>query len=196
MTNTTTTTPTTDWRQDIKRRIIAGIADTVRALQETAAIYMEAITKDPGFRDWIAEEVPEVSGYTWRSLEMVGRGQLDARIVAGCPYGNKLRRLPMSEQQRAIDGTLPLLTATGDTLQVRLDALLPSQADQIFAAGHVRSLAEQKAWMEAKASQIAMTKPANRGPQIEINRKKRCIVVNGVTLSAADLADYLRKISE
>lgn len=188
---------TPSWFEDFKTRIVGSISSAENAIHAAAAAYMEAITKDPSFKDWIAEEVPQVSGGTWRTLEMVGRGQLDARIAAGgCPYGNKLRRLPMSEQKHALDGTIPLLTAGGDTLQVRLDALMPKQADQVFAPGHIRSLAEQKAWLEDRARETMAAKTARNVQPVEIDKKRRRIVVGGVTLTAADLADYLRKISE
>lgn len=185
------------WFEDFKKRIVGSITSAENAIHAAAAAYMEAITKDPAFKDWIAEEVPQVSGGTWRTLEMVGRGQLDARIAAGgCPYGNKLRRLPMSEQKQALDGTIPLLTAGGDTLQVRLDALMPKQSDQVFAPGHIRSLSEQRAWLEDRARETMAAKTARNVQPVEIDKKRRRIVVGGVTLTAADLADYLRKISE
>ena len=195
--NTNNKSITPSWFEDFKKRIIDGIANAEDMIQRTSTIYVEAITKDPTFKDWICDEVPQVSGGIWRTLEMVGRGQLDARIAAGgCPYGNKLRRLPMSEQKQALDGTVPMLTASGDTLQIRLDALMPKQADQVFAPGHIRSLGEQKAWMEDRARDAMAEKSARNIQPVEIDKKRRRIIVNGVTLTAADLADYLRKISE
>ena len=188
---------TPSWFEDFKKRIIDGIANAEDMIQRTAAIYVEAITKDSTFKDWISDEVPQVSGGIWRTLEMVGRGQLDARIAAGgCPYGNKLRRLPVSEQRQALDGTIPLLTSSGDTLQVRLDALMPKQADQVFAPGHIRSLAEQKSWLESEATIAAKVRGAKPVSGVEVNKRKRCIVVNGFILTAADLVDYLRKLQD
>lgn len=188
------------WYDDFLRRILDGMANATQAIQQAALLYVEAIDKDPAFRDFIVEKCPEVSGSVWRNLERVGRGQLDARIASGgCSYGNKLRRLPMSEQKQALDGTLPLLTSTGDTLQVRLDALLPRQAEQVFANGHIRSLSEQRAWLEAQAQEAAAAaQPVLVTNPVEIDKRRRRIIVNvgGVALTAADLADYLRKISE
>lgn len=192
---TTITSTTPSWFAAFKDQILLGLSMTTKVIQETALKYVEAIDKDPTFRDYLADEAPEVSGSVWRTLEKVGRGSLDARIAAGgCPYGNKLRRLPISEQRRAIENPLPLLTVGGDTLQVSLDAMLPKQADQMFAAQHIRSLPEQRAWIEAQnAATAAKAKPANA---VEIDKRHRRIVVNGHVLTAADLADYLRKISE
>lgn len=99
---------TPDWFEDFKKRIVNGIANAEDMIQRTATIYVEAITKDPTFKDWIADEVPQVSGGIWRTLEMVGRGQLDARIAAGgCPYclsnrthSERKRRMSTDDQQR------------------------------------------------------------------------------------------------
>jgi hypothetical protein len=191
--------PTPSWFADLLQRLIAFFGRATASISEAAALYVEAVDRDPAFKDWIADQLPQVSGGFWRQLEAVGRGHLDARIASGgCAYGHKLRTLPLSEQRAVLDGTVPLLTASGDTLRIRLDAMLPIQADQVFARDHVRSLSEQKAWMEAEAARAAVEKRAGKAtmvPAIEVNRRKRCIVVNGVTLSAADLADYLRKIS-
>lgn len=193
MSNNHSVTPS--WFEDFKKRIIDGIANAEDMIQRTAAIYVEAITKDPTFKDWITDEVPQVSGGIWRTLEMVGRGQLDARIAAGgCPYGNKLRRLPMSEQKQALDGTLPFLTASGDTLNMRLDAMMPAQAEQVFANSHIRSLSEQKGFQEAQAIEKAKDQKVKKTHCIEVNKKKQYIVVNGAILTRNDLEDYLRKI--
>jgi hypothetical protein len=183
-------------RHEIRDRLIDGLTRIHKTITEVAALYLQAITADPGFAAWVEDETPDVPPSFWRKLEATARGTLDARIAAGgCAWGNKLTRLPIAEQRQAIDSTLPLLTSTGDTLQVRLPALLPSQADQIFAADHIRTLAEQKAWMEAKAAQFAIMAPKpSKGPNIEINRRKGCIVVNGTTLTTSDLLDYLRKL--
>lgn len=183
------------WFEITKDSIAEGFSVATENIQKIAEIYVKAIDKDPKFRDYLTDELPAVSGGIWRSLEMVGRGLLDSRIAAGgVPFGHKLRKLTVSEQRQALDGTLPLLTSTGDTLQVKIDALMPKQADQVFASNHIRSLAEQRAWQEDKAQEskkkIKLVHP------VEINKKRRCIVVNGITLTAADLADYLRKISE
>ena len=197
MTTPTTLTTTPDWFEDFRSRITRSLSSAVESIQAAAAIYCEAIDRDPTFKDYLSESCPEVSGGLWRNLEMVGRGQLDARIAAGgCPYGNKLRRVPVSEQKLALDGTVPFLTASGDTLNLRLDSMLPSQAEQVFGVGRIRSLADQKAWQEAKALEVKRTTKAQAAPSVEIDKKRRRILVNGYPITAADLADYLRKISD
>lgn len=183
------------WFSEFRDRIAGGLRTATEHIATVAATYVEAIDRDPAFKDYLIDELPEVSGGIWRSLKQVGRGMLDARIATGgVPYGNKLRRLPVSEQRQAMDGTLPLLTASGDTLCIKLDAMMPRQAEQVFASGHIRSLPEQKAWIESKALEVARSaKPAQ---SIEIDKKRRRIVVNGCVMTAADLMDYLRKITE
>ena len=190
-------TPSTpDWYASVRDVIVAGLSRACDDLQAVAIAYVAAIDKDPAFREYLADELPNTAVGLLRNLERVGRGQLDSRIAAGgIPYGNKLARLPMSEQRQAIDGQLMLLTSAGDTLQVSVNTIMPAQAKQLFDVDHIRSLAEQRAWMEAKLVEATVnTKRATRGP-IEIDRKHKCIVVNGVRISAEDLASYLAKLT-
>jgi hypothetical protein len=184
------------WFAEFRDRICGHLRTVVDGIQAAGAIYVEALTRDPSFKDWIQDEFPDVPGTTWRNLERVGLGQLDARIASGSPaYGNRLRRYPISEQRRALDGTIPLLTAGGDTLHVRIEALMPHQADQVFHRDHIRDLAEQRAWMEDRAARLA-PEPVARADAVEIDRKRGRIVVNGYPITAAELADYLSKVCQ
>lgn len=190
----TTIPTTTDWFVDFKTRIIAALSKAEEHIQQAAALYVEAITKNPAFRDWLDDEAPQVPPGVWRSLDRIGRGQLDPRIFGGCLYDTKLRRLPITEQRQALDGSLPLLTSSGDSMLIRLGAMMPSQADQVFAADHIRSLAEQRAYIESRETKAKAA--IKQVPAVEIDKKHRRILVNGYPMTAADLADYLRKLSE
>lgn len=193
MTITTTNKPA--WYQQTLEAIQQGMHLALEGLQSAAAAYVSAIDRDPAFRDFAADEDPSIPGGIWRDLERIGRGQLDPRIATGAPYGNRLRFMPISEQRRALDGTIALLTSTGDTLQVKIDSLMPEQAAQVFARDGIRDLPGQRAWIESRASAEAVkAKPVKNA--VEIDRKRRCIVVNGHRMHATELADYLRKISE
>lgn len=197
MNQSLTPSATPDWFDEFRKRITGSLSNAVESIQKAALLYCEAIDRDPSFKDYLSDSCPDVSRGLWRSLEMVGRGQLDARIAAGgCPFGNKLRRLPMSEQKLALDGTVPFLTASGDTLNMRLDSMLPAQAEQVFGSGRIRSLADQKAWQEAREFEAKRSRKAQVAPSVEIDRKHRRIIVNGYPITASDLMDYLRKISE
>ena len=166
------------------------------AVTEAAQQYVAAIDRDPDFRGYLIDEMPDVPASLWRALEQVGRGLLDGRIITGgIAYGNRLRRLPIHEQRRAIDESLPLLVGTGDQLPVKLSSLTPDQAEQLFAGDHIRTLEEQRAWLEdRRTKQRAAAVPM--APEVVVNRKLRCIEVAGVRLTASDLAHYLGKLSE
>ena len=185
------------WFNEFRDQIKTGLADASAAYAAAASLYVEGINKNPEFREFMMNEFPQVSGVIWRSLEKVGRGQLDSRIAVGSvPYGNKLRRLSLSDQKKAIDQTIPMLLSNNDTLQVKIDSITNKQAEQLFANDHIRDLSEQRAWIESTISKSkSIISAKNIDNKISIDKKKQCIIVNGICLSISDLADYIRKLS-
>jgi hypothetical protein len=183
------------WFADDRRRLAEGLARIKASVDEIATIYVQAIDRDPAFRDYIADEVVGVPANFWRSLEMVGRKQLDGRILTGVPFGNKLRSLPMSEQRAVLDGSLSLLVRDGDSLQVKLDAITMDQAEQLFARDHIRSLAEQRTWLESRST-IKRMQADHTAPVVELDKKRREIVIGNVRITASEMAEYLRKLME
>lgn len=192
------TAVSTAWYADAIKVITSGIRNIAENLQQISEVYVTAIDRDPAFREHLADELPAVPGGFWRDLERVGRGQLDSRIAGGgVPYSQRLRRLTMSEQKQAIEHPLQLLTSGGDTLRASIDSLLPEQAEQVFARDHIRSLPEQKAWIEAKIAEQTNNKRVKYAKEpVEIDKKRRCIIVGGIRITAADLADYLKRLNE
>lgn len=86
------------------------------------------------------------------SFERIGRKQvLPKLLVSPFPAARAMQRLPMSEQQRLMDGTVELVLLRDgkvDVLQVRPEHLTRQQVKQVFERGMVRSLAGQRAWLE------------------------------------------------
>lgn len=191
-----TNLPTPAWYSDTLTALRAALGRFREAVTEAAQCYVAAIERDPAFRDFIADEMPDVPASLWRALEQVGRGLLDGRIITGgVAYGNRLRRLPIHEQRRAMDETLPLLVGDGDQLAVKLSSLTPDQAEQIFAPDHIRTLEEQRAWIEDRRMRQRIS-AGPMAPQVIVDKKRKCIEVAGVRIGMADLAAYLSKLSE
>ena len=189
-------TITPPWFNEARDQIAEGLARITANVQTIAEVYVAAIERAPAFRDHLIEQLPNIPAGFWRSLERVGRKQLDGRILGGSvPYGNKLRTLPLSEQQAAIDGSIGMLVRDGETLQVKLDSITPDQAEQLFARDHIRSLPEQRAWMESRATMQRM-KGDTTAPVVELDKKRREIVIGNVRIGAAEMADYLRRLME
>lgn len=188
--------PAPAWYSEVAAQFAAAMQQSVNFYSEAARIYVVGIDRDPLWADYLCSQVPGLSKRFLAQLEQVGRGQIDARIMSDqCPYYQRLVRMPLSEQRRAVDGPLELLVRDGDTLLVRTAQLMPSQAKQLFAQDHIRSLAEQRAWLEAQEVQrAAKASVVHTHNSVEIDKKRRCIFVAGVRLTRQDLLGYLRQI--
>lgn len=184
------------WFSDDLKSIVAGLATIEKSVTEIAKIYVNAINKDHNFNEYLTESLPSIPATFWRNLEKVGRNQLDGRIIGGAiPYVHRISVMSLSEQKRAIDGPLELLVKDGDKLSVKIDTITPDQAQQIFAKDHIRTLSEQKTWLESKSSAIRIRNNQDR-PTVEIDKKRKEIVIGNIRITAAELADYLRKLME
>lgn len=174
--------------------ISSGLVAAADGLARAARAYVAAIDADPVFRTWVSERLPSVSGTMWRRLEAAGRGLLDHRVLAGVPFGHLIAKLPLSEQRAVLDGPTEVLLPDGDILRVSLDSMTQKQAAQVFGADHLRTPSQQRAWLESRRVVVMPEKPAEQ--VIEVDKRRRRIVVGGIPLSYADLLDYLRKLGE
>lgn len=93
-------------------------------------------------------------------LEKMGRGLLLPSLMAEAfPATQYLARLPLSEQQRLLDGSIELVTVTDgghDLLVVAVRDLTDRQCRQVFAADEVRSAGAQRVWLESQATNVAL----------------------------------------
>ena len=157
-----------------------------------ARLYADAvIAHGPASREAFSAAHPNVSQSTWRRLESVGAGVLDARLLtAGSVGASSLRRLPIHLQQEALNGGVTVLVSGGDTLVVAVDALTPDQTRQVFANDHVRTPSAQRAWIESRKMPDI---PALDGPAATVKAGK--VVVNRpCTLTRLDLARLLAEM--
>lgn len=137
-----------------KQAFTTGIEGIVSA----AKIYVEAIDDNPKnadlFRDEFVDWIPEGA---WAGWEAVGRKWMHPKLLmgGGGRFSNKIKRLPYSTQERIFDGEkFPLMTATGDTLNVDIRNITTEQAEQLFDGSHIRSLPQQKAYMESRKTSV------------------------------------------
>jgi len=147
--------------QEFRSLIIQGYECLVKACK----VYVQAITKDPSMRETFFEMNPEIPAAAWRRYEMVGRGALHPKLLtASTQAGRLLANCAYSEQEAYIEKPVEVLLPGGDTLRVELRNLTPEQTKQVFARDHVRSLGEQRAYIEdqmAGAVLMAAAKPAD-----------------------------------
>lgn len=141
---------TTRYIEQFKNAFSSGIDSIVNASQ----IYVKAIDEDITIKDRFRDEFADIiSSSAWSGFEAVGRKWMHPKLLmgGGGRYSSQIKRLPYSDQEQIFNGTrYELLTADGDTLRVDVRSITPEQAEQLFDRSHIRSLSEQKAWLEAR----------------------------------------------
>ena len=152
-----------------------------------ARIYSDSINAHgDDARNAFAESLSEISGSTWRKLESIGNGTMDARLLNAASRGaQSLRRLSAPQQAECLDNGVDVLIPGGDSLRVAVDNLQPAQVRQVFAGDHVRSLSEQKAFLS-----VAAPLPAGAVRPVEV-RGNRVIVRQPCEFTRQDLIRLL-----
>ena len=141
---------TTRYIEQFKQAFTAGIESIVKASE----IYVKAIDEDPAIKDRFRNEFSDIiPSSAWSGFEAVGRKWMHPKLLmgGGGRYSTQIKKLPYSDQDQIFTGKrYGLLTADGDTLMVDVRSITPEQAEQLFDRSHIGSLAEQKAWIEAR----------------------------------------------
>jgi hypothetical protein len=139
--------------EDYAREFGDHLEKGLKKLLEAARTYCRAIDDEAinneRFRKLCREQAPSLPPLFWRGIERVGRGQTHWKLLlgAGGTHEAKIGRLPMSVQKDICEGVkFEMLTRTNDVVKVDVRTISADQARQVFAADHIRSVAEQKAW--------------------------------------------------
>lgn len=140
---------------EFKDALLAGINGFIKA----GEIYVKAIEQDRTYGQKLKEEFADmVPAKAWSQLEALGRKWIHPKLVLGGMSDpqktNLVKRLPYSEQSKVFDGErYQLLVSKGDYIEVNLLDATTDQAKQIIGDGLIRSLPEQKSWLESKKVQ-------------------------------------------
>ena len=132
----------------------------------------------------------------WRQFEAVGRKWMHPKLIMGGMAdrrkANKIKHLPYSSQERVFDKErFPLLVSGGDSIQVDMMEATHEQVNQLCDNHSIRNLAEQKAWLEAKALREENDKPDTLPYVIG---KGKVIFKRGVTLTRAEIKRLLQEM--
>lgn len=136
------------------RRDLCGI----EAFEEAGRVLVELIdTHGPSILDRIMERNPLVSESVLETFERIGRKQLFYKLcINESPGFRALRRCPYSEQVKYFSEPLQLLLIKGkdetDTLKVQPSSLSAAQAKQVIGPKRVRTLGEQRVYLEGLRS--------------------------------------------
>lgn len=166
------------------------------ALEDAGRILVALIDEDASVKERIMDDHPEITEDVLETFERIGRKQLYYRLcLLEAPGIRALKRCPYSEQVKYATEPLPMLLMNGkdstDHLTVAVHALNPDQVRQVFGGHRIRTLAEQRAWME---NQKSKPRPLERRDPYTIG-KGRITFHEPVTLSAHDMARLLAEIA-
>ena len=94
-------------------------------------------------------------------FELFGRGLIHPKLFANeSQVAKRLRRLPLSTQNRALEDGLEVLDDNETTMRLLpIEDLTPAQVKQVFAPDHVRSIAEQRTIIRTKKSKLGVAVP-------------------------------------
>jgi hypothetical protein len=197
-----TATVTVETKTDLERKEIINtisqrLSDAREAIRDAALMFTAACKEDPGFRAWVLENVHEGARRIFLDLEAVGKGLIDERLVTGqVKNSSLLRSLPLPDQQQFIEGSIEVLTENGETLLIAGQNLTHDQFRQVFNPTHIRSLAEQKAWIESQKTKQSITAKKTTRPVLEPDKKNKCVLFDGRSIPVSHVMDVCRRVME
>lgn len=174
--------------QDALQRGLDGITEAM----EIAA---REIAKDASWPDKVEEQtaIPAVSITRWARLI---QRQIPQLLIDYSPGARLLSRLPKQLQTKYYSEPLPLLIEKDggfEVLRVDLRNLTPEQARQVFADDHVRTEAEQRAWIEDRKALSAV--PAKTNLPYRIVRDELLVMIP-CKFTRRDLARLLSEMEK
>lgn len=135
------------------KEFVALLYAGVEAWEKAGKMLVKMMSTNPNIKDKILKDHPEISASVLVKLEKVGRGIIKPELLLSdaAPY-RVVRSLPISDQDRLLqDPQVPILiesSGTMDVIHVDFRYLSATQTKQVFAKDHIRTEAEQRAWME------------------------------------------------
>ena len=178
-----TIVPKTSKLEEIKTALFNGFSQFIKAGQ----LVVESL-EEGGLSLASLSEAIDVPIDVVAQLEKIGRRQLSPHLLlAEYPAARKLERLPMSEQERLMIEPVEVLvmrSGNPDTLLVNVQHMTPSQTRQVFASNHLRSLAEQRQWLESQVKESDTVKIET--PYV-LTRKGTVIFHQGSEMTAKEL---------
>jgi len=162
-------------------------------IYKACKIYVTAIDKEPEIKQAFRDAFPQICAQAWSRIENTGRGQMHYALLCDTsPAAEKLRKLPFSEQKKAIEIGFEVLTDTGDVLKVKTENLTRTLINQVIAKDHIRDIPAQKAYRESQKIIVKLNKdkPSNMW-QIKGNT---LVVVAPTTFTRQQLLNILQDI--
>lgn len=169
---------------------------------EAGEIIAKTLEEHPDSMSRICE-VTGLSEDIIRRFEQIGRKEIYPRLLANTSIGyRRLVSCTYREQKHYCDNPVELLVADNgkaDTLRVEVAHVTPEQARQVFAHDHVRTLAEQRAWLESerkRSVETAMREKAEIQESAFVIRGGRVTFNKGCEMTAREIAELLSRMTK
>lgn len=169
--------------------------DGIKKIHDACKIFTEVIDvigRRKGMKLFL-KRYPNIPRSAWTRFEAVGRGMLRSELLFNFSQGAKqLRCMPVADQDKYLGEPTEVLTSTGDVLRVSIKDMSRDQAKQVFATDHVRSLSEQKGYLETQRELRATTKVSSvpyvvRGKKLIIHESGLSFTKHQLTKILADM---------
>jgi hypothetical protein len=153
------------------------------------------IDQDPEFVEKLCDQCRDLSHETVHRFEQIGRKQLYPQLLLNdSPGVRRLRCLPYELQKLYSTKPVSMLLDRGDTMEIDIRNMSPDQASQTFARDHVRTIAEQRAWIEQRKAVAEVVAENQESPYQIVGRS--VVLKRTCRLTTADLAKILAEIEE
>ena len=177
------------------------IAEGIDKWLEAGRLVADALSRNPASMDKICQATGLSPDIITR-FEQIGKEELYPQLLASTSIGARnLVKCSYSQQKHYSANPIAMLVSNGDKpdkLMVAVDAMTGQQVKQVFGRGHIRSLAEQRAWVESERESIVRRTLADKAEIQEaafVIKGKRCVFKKGAELTAREIADILAKMS-
>jgi len=94
---------------------------------------------------------PHVAMYFWNTIKLLAENVIPELLVVVMPtIARTMRTLSPKEQMRILNEGVDVRSSDGSCLKVRLQSLTTQQRRMVFAKDHIRTIAEQRNWVEGE----------------------------------------------
>jgi hypothetical protein len=124
-------------------------------------------------------------------IESIGRRKMHPYLLFRSePQYSAVARMPIDEQARIIKDGVEILSTDGSILRADLEEIQPMQAKQVFSWDRIRSVGEQKKWIEEQKTinSIREVRARQEAGYRIVNGK---LVVGGYSFSRQELKNIL-----
>ena len=181
------------WKQSAEK-FVELVLQGIEVWMQAGEIAAKAVEADPEFVDRVCEICPDINEETVNRFVLMGLKKLHPQLcLSETPGVRRLRRLPYSLQEKHVKDPVDLVVKNDDgkveILKVDVRNLTVDQSAQVFSVEGVRSHAEQRAWIEDKATKRVVP-PVNGDLPYRITGRE-LVILNPCRLPRRDVARIL-----